>query len=138
MAQTDIDLLRDLYQRYSVGDIAPLFERLAPDVEWVSGHRSPALASFSGTFHGPGGVRRYFEGLARDWTITRHDMRTIGEEDGRIVARNRVEAVNNATGKPVEVTTEHRWILRDGLIQRFEERCDDEALLEAACPPCGP
>ncbi|WP_431860488.1 nuclear transport factor 2 family protein [Azospirillum sp.] len=138
MAQTDIELLRGLYDRYSAGDVAPLFERLAPDVEWVSCGQSPVLAAFSGTFHGPDGVQRYFQGLTQEWTITRHEMQDIAEDGDEVVTRNRVEAVSTATGKPVTVTTEHRWLLRDGRILRFEERCADEAALEAACRPCGP
>ncbi|HYG86742.1 MAG TPA: nuclear transport factor 2 family protein [Azospirillum sp.] len=137
MAQTDIELLRGLYDRYAVGDVAPLFEHLSPDVEWISCGQSPALAAFSGTFHGPEGVQRYFQGLAQEWTITKHEMLEIAEDGNEVATRNLVQAVNKATGTTVEVTTKHRWLLRDGRIQRFEERCDDEAALEAACRPCG-
>ncbi|KAA0678313.1 hypothetical protein DS837_27820 [Azospirillum brasilense] len=138
MVQTDIELLRNLYDRYAVGDVAPLFEHLASDVEWISCGRSPTLAAFSGIFHGLDGVQRYFQGLAQEWTITKHEMRDIARDGDHIVTRNLVEAVSKVTGKPVAVTTEHRWVLQDGRIHRFEERCDDEAALEAACRPSEP
>ncbi|UKJ72501.1 nuclear transport factor 2 family protein [Azospirillum brasilense] len=138
MAQTDIEMLRDLYNHYAVGDVAPLFEHLASDVEWVSCSKSPALAAFSGTFRGVEGVQCYFHGLAKEWTITKHEVRDIAMDGDQVVTRNLVEAVSKATGKPVTVTTEHRWVLHDSRIRRFEERCDDEAALEAACSPCEP
>ncbi|MBP2300888.1 nuclear transport factor 2 family protein [Azospirillum picis] len=137
MAQTDITLLRNLYDRYAMGDVAPLFEHLAPGVEWISCAHSAVPVSFSGAFHGPEGVQRYFEKLAQDWTITRHEMLSLAEDGEQVVARNTVQAVNKSTGKPVEVATEHRWVLRDGMILRFEEQCDDGAALEAACRPEG-
>ncbi len=138
MVDADIALLRNVYDRYAEGDVAPLFEHLAPDVEWVSCSQSPALAAFSGAFHGPEGVQRYFEGLTREWTITKHELQSMTDDGDQVVTRNLVQAVNKTTGNPVNVTTEHRWVLHDGKIQRFEERCPDEALLEAACRPGGP
>jgi ketosteroid isomerase-like protein len=134
MPQAHLEWLRSLYERYAVGETDPLFERLADDVEWVSSvSDSPALGTLSGRFHGPEGVRRYFQGLAQDWRIIRHEMREMVADGDSVTVRNSVEAVNKHTGKKAEVTTRHRLALRDGKIQRFEEHCDDITPLEAAC-----
>jgi ketosteroid isomerase-like protein len=133
MSQANIGWLQTLYERYAAGETDPLFERLADDVEWVSATDSPALATFSGRFRGPEGVRRYFRGLAQDWKITRHEMQEMVADGDFVAVRNSVEAVNRHTGKAAAVVTRHRLVLRDGKIQRFEERCDDVTPLEAAC-----
>jgi ketosteroid isomerase-like protein len=139
MSQANLEWLRTLYDRYAVGETDPLFERLADDIEWVSSvSGSPALGTFSGRFHGPEGVRCYFQGLAQDWRITKHEMQEMVADGDCIAVRNSVEAVNKHTGKKAEVTTRHRLVLRDGKIQRFEEHCDDITPLEAACRANGP
>ncbi len=132
MPQADIDWLRDLYDRYGAGDVAAIFNHLASDVEWVSDRRSPALSSFSGTFRGPAEVRRYFEGLGRDWRIDRHETTAMIADGDEVVVRNLVQATNLATGKQVEVPTQHRLRLRGDKITHFEEHFD-EATVEAAC-----
>ena len=138
MAQADLGWLRDLYDRYGAGDVAAVLDRLAPDVEWVSDRQSPALAAFSGAFHGPDGVRRYFESLNRDWRIERHDMQEMVADGDEVLVRNQVEATNRKTGKRVEVATQHRLRLRGGRIARFEEHFDEtevETACHGECPP---
>ena len=131
MSQANLEWLRTLYDRYAVGETDPLFERLADDIEWVSSVSGFPLLDVLRPVDGPEGVRCYFQGLAQDWRITKHEMQEMVADGDWIAVRNSVEAVNKHTGKKAEVTTRHRLVLRDGKIQRFEEHCDDFTPLEA-------
>ncbi|WP_451983668.1 nuclear transport factor 2 family protein [Azospirillum endophyticum] len=128
----DLTWLRTLYERYGAGEVRAVFDHLSPDVEWVSNRESPVFASFSGTFRGVDGVRRYFDGLMRDWSIDRHDLLDMTVEGDDVRVRNLVGATYRKTGKRVETVTHHRLHVRDGRIERFEERFDD-AVVAMAC-----
>ncbi|MBK1837050.1 nuclear transport factor 2 family protein [Azospirillum sp. YIM B02556] len=132
MTQKDLTWLRTLYDRYGVGEVQAVFDHLSPDVEWVSNRESPVFASFSGTFHGVDGVRRYFDGLTQDWSIDRHDLLDMTVEGDDVRVRNLVGATYRKTGRRVETVTHHRLRVRDGRIERFEEQLDD-AVVAMAC-----
>ncbi|WP_434621299.1 nuclear transport factor 2 family protein [Azospirillum sp. B2RO_4] len=137
MAQADLAWLRTLYQRYGAGEVQAVFDHLSPDVEWVSNRESAVFAPISGTFRGPEGVRQYFDGLIRDWSIDRHDMLDITVEGEDVRVTNLVGATYRKTGKRIETVTHHHLRVNDGRIERFEERFDDAAVALGCEAGCG-
>ena len=137
MAQADLAWLRTLYERYSSGEVQAVFDHLAPDVEWVSNRVSPVFAPISGTFRGEAGVRRYFDGLMRDWSIDRHEMLDYTVEGDHVRVRNLVGATYRKTGKRVETVTHHHLRVNNGRIERFEEQFDDAVIALGCEAGCG-
>ncbi|KAA0571454.1 nuclear transport factor 2 family protein [Azospirillum sp. Sh1] len=137
MAQADLAWLRTLYQRYGAGDVQAVFDHLSPDVEWISNRESPVFAPMSGTFRGAEGVRRYFDGLIRDWSIDRHDMLDITVEGDDVRVTNLVGATYRKTGKRIETVTHHHLRVNNGRIERFEERFDDAVVALGCEADCG-
>ncbi len=133
MSPPDIAWLEALYDGYVRGEIEPIFDRLAEDVEWISALDTPAAKPFAGTFRGPEEVRRFFHAIAQDWRIGKYEVRKMIVNGNLVVVGIAASVHNKHTGKPAELTTQHAMILRDGKIQRFIEFCDNAAPLEAAC-----
>ncbi len=133
MSSPDIAWLKTLYDGYVKGEIEPIFDRLAEDVEWISTLDISAAKSFAGTFHGPEEVRRFFHAVAEDWLVTRYEVQQMIANGNLVVVSIAASARNKHTGKTAEITTQHAMVLRDGNIQRFVEWSNDITPMEAAC-----
>ncbi|MFG3291366.1 nuclear transport factor 2 family protein [Streptomyces sp. NPDC048179] len=116
--------------RPGAGDLAALRATLAPDVEWTE------MAGFplAGTYRTPEGVTAHvMERLGEEWDgWTAHDDTYVVDGEN-VVVLARYTAVNRATGRPVDVRVAHHFVVRGGLIVRFEQFVDT-ALVRAAMP----
>ncbi|MGW2911601.1 nuclear transport factor 2 family protein [Streptomyces asoensis] len=121
------DVVRRQYLASAAGDLTALRATLAPDVEWTE------MAGFplAGTYRTPDGVTsNVMEQLGKDWTA--HDDTYVVDGEN-VVVLARYTATNRATGKPVDVRVAHHFVVRGGLIVRFEQFVDT-ALVRAAMP----
>ncbi|HTI24896.1 MAG TPA: nuclear transport factor 2 family protein [Kutzneria sp.] len=121
-------VVRRQYLAAAAGDLEALRATLAPDVEWTE------MAGFplAGTYRTPEEVTaNVIAKLARDWTDwTAHDDSYVVDGEN-VVVLARYTAVNKATGKPLNVRVAHHFVVRGGLIVRFEQFVDT-ALVRAA------
>jgi ketosteroid isomerase-like protein len=121
-------VVRRQYLAAAAGDLEALRATLAPDVEWTE------MAGFplAGTYRTPEEVTaNVMAKLARDWTDwTAHDDSYVVDGEN-VVVLARYTAVNKATGKPLNVRVAHHFVVRGGLIVRFEQFVDT-ALVRAA------
>ncbi|MFD6169791.1 nuclear transport factor 2 family protein [Streptomyces coeruleorubidus] len=121
------DVVRRQYLASAAGDLEALRATLAPDVEWTE------MAGFplAGTYRTPGGVTSHvMEELAKEWDDwAAHDDTYV--VDGENVVLARYTAVNKATGKPLAVRVAHHFVVRGGLIVRFEQFVDTALVREA-------
>ena len=121
-------VVRRQYIASAAGDLAALSATLAPDVEWTE------MAGFplAGTHRTPEGVtRNVMTALGRDWDgWTAHDDRYIVDGENVIVLA-RYTARNKATGKPLNVRVAHHFVVRGGLIVRFEQFVDTALVRDA-------
>ena len=135
MARTDesegsiaAEMVRRQYLASAAGDLAALRATLAPDVEWTE------MAGFplAGTYRTPEGVTsQVMEALARDWDgWTAHDDRYVVDGED-VVVLARYTARHRSTGKALAVRVAHHFVVRGGLIVRFEQFVDS-ALVRAA------
>lgn len=85
----------------------------------------------SGTYRTPDGVTgNVMEALGRDWdTWTRTMIAT--SSTGRTVVLARYTARNKATGKQLEARVAHHFVVRGGLIVRFEQFVDTALVCDA-------
>ena len=123
------DVVRRQYLASAAGDLEALRATLAPDVEWTE------MAGFplAGTYRTPEGVTSgVMEVLGRDWSdwIAHDDSYVVEGENVVVLAR--YTAKNRATGKAMNVRVAHHFVVRGGLIVRFEQFVDTAKVAEAA------
>ena len=123
------DVVRRQYLASAAGDLEALRATLAPDVEWTE------MAGFplAGTYRTPHGVTsNVMEVLGRDWDgWAAHDDKYVVEGED-VVVLARYTATHRATGKHLNVRVTHHFIVRGGLIVRFEQFVDTAKVAEAA------
>ncbi|MFK4805073.1 nuclear transport factor 2 family protein [Microbacterium sp. ZW CA_36] len=123
------DVVRRQYLASAAGDLEALRATMAPDVEWTE------MAGFplAGTYRTPEGVTsNVMEVLGRDWDgWTAHDDAYVVDGEN-VVVLARYTAANRATGKGLDVRVAHHFIVRGGLIVRFEQFVDTALVAEAS------
>ena len=123
------DVVRRQYLASAAGDLGALRATMAPDVEWTE------MAGFplAGTYRTPDGVTsNVMEILGRDWDgWAAHDDTYIVEGEN-VVVLARYTATHRATGNPLNVRVAHHFIVRGGLIVRFEQFVDTAKVVEAS------
>ena len=123
-----VDVVRRQYIASAVGDLAALRATLAPDVEW------PEMAGFplAGTYRTPEAVTsNIMEALSRGWeNWVAHDDRYVVDGEN-VVVLARYTARNKATSKLLNVRVAHHFVVRGGLIVRFEQFVDTALVRDA-------
>jgi len=123
------DVVRRQYLASAAGDLEALRATLAPDVEWTE------MAGFplAGTYRTPDGVTAsVMEKLAAEWEDWAAHDDTYVVEGENVVVLARYTARNKATGKPLAVRVAHHFVVRGGLIVRFEQFVDTALVRDAA------
>jgi uncharacterized protein len=122
------EVVRRQYIASAVGDLEALRVTLAPDVEWTE------MAGFplAGTYRSPGGVTsNVMEVLERGWEDwVAHDDRYVVDGEN-VVVLARYTARNKTTGKLLDARVAHHFIVRGGLIVRFEQFVDTALVRDA-------
>lgn len=125
------DVVRRQYLASAAGDLEALRATMAPDVEWTE------MAGFplAGTYRTPTGVTsNVMEVLGKDWEgWAAHDDSYVVDGEN-VVVLARYTATHRATGKPLNVRVAHHFIVRGGLIVRFEQFVDTALVAEASHP----
>jgi ketosteroid isomerase-like protein len=123
------DVVRSQYVASAAGDLEALRATLAPDVEWTE------MAGFplAGTYRTPAGVTsNVMEKLAAEWDDwAAHDDSYVVDGEN-VVVLARYTAQHRTTGKPLAVRVAHHFVVRGGLIVRFEQFVDTALVRDAA------
>ncbi|MDQ0306827.1 ketosteroid isomerase-like protein [Kitasatospora herbaricolor] len=122
------DVVRRQYLASARGDLEALRATLADDVEWTE------MAGFplAGTYRTPAGVTAaVMERLAADWEDwTAHDDTYVVDGEN-VVVLARYTARHRTTGKALAVRVAHHFVVRGGLIVRFEQFVDTALVRDA-------
>jgi ketosteroid isomerase-like protein len=122
------DVVRRQYLASAAGDLEALRATLAPDVEWTE------MAGFplAGTYRTPDGVTsNVMEKLGQDWDDwTAHDDTYVVDGEN-VVVLARYTAANKATANSIDVRDAHHFVVRGGLIVRFEQFVDTALVRDA-------
>lgn len=125
------DVVRRQYLASAAGDLTALRATLAPDVEWTE------MAGFplAGTYRTPDSVTTgVMKALAQDWDEwTAHDDRYVVDGEN-VVVLARYSARHRSTGKALAVRVAHHFVVRGGLIVRFEQFVDTALVRDAMTP----
>jgi ketosteroid isomerase-like protein len=123
------EVVRRQYLASASGDLDALRASLAPDVEWTE------MAGFplAGTYRTPEGVTaNVMEKLGVEWDgWTAHDDTYVVEGEN-VVVLARYTARHRTTGKPLAVRVAHHFVVRGGLIVRFEQFVDTALVRDAS------
>ncbi len=123
------DVVRRQYLASAAGDLEALRATLAPDVEWTE------MAGFplAGTYRTPVGVtENVMEKLGSEWDAwTAHDDTYVVDGEN-VVVLARYTATHRKTANPLDVRVAHHFIVRGGLIVRFEQFVDTALVRDAA------
>ena len=123
------EVVRRQYLASAAGDLEALRATLAPDVEWTE------MAGFplAGTYRTPTGVTSgVMEKLGAEWDgWTAHDDTYVADGEN-VVVLARYTAQHRGTGKPLSVRVAHHFVVRGGLIVRFEQFVDTALVRDAA------
>jgi ketosteroid isomerase-like protein len=123
------EVVRRQYLASAAGDLEALRATLAPDVEWTE------MAGFplAGTYRTPLGVTsNVMQKLGADWDDwAAHDDSYVVDGEN-VVVLARYTAQHKETGKPLAARVAHHFIVRGGLIVRFEQFVDTALVRDAA------
>jgi len=117
---SDVEILKRIYDRFNARDIDGVLAVLADDVAWANGMDG-------GHVHGREAVRAYW---TRQWTIVSPHVEPVGFQrtaDDAIVAEVR-QSVHDLEGKPPQgqahglkdKTVGHVFRFQDGKVTRFD------------------
>ena len=122
------DVVRRQYVASAAGDLEALRATLAPDVEWTE------MAGFplAGTYRTPDGVTaNVMEKLGAEWDDwTAHDDTYVVDGEN-VVVLARYTAMHRGTGKSLGARVAHHFVVRGGLIVRFEQFVDTALVRDA-------
>jgi hypothetical protein len=131
-ADRNVELIRQLYERYTMGDGADcILDHLADEVVWRS-VGPPDRLPFARSRHGRDEVRAYFRALNHDWEMISYRINELIGQRDRVVALADVCFCHRATGKLVATAKADVFRLREGRIVDFCEFFDTWAAVEAA------
>ena len=123
------EVVRRQYLASAAGDLEALRATLAPDVEWTE------MAGFplAGTYRTPETVTEsVMERLGSEWAAwTAHDDTYVVDGEN-VVVLARYTATHRSTAKPLDVRVAHHFVVRGGLIVRFEQFVDTALVRDAA------
>ena len=123
------EVVRRQYLASAAGDLAALRATMAPDVEWTE------MAGFplAGTYRTPDGVTtNVMEKLGAEWDGWAAHDDTYVVDGENVVVLARYTARHRGTGKDLAVRVAHHFIVRGGLIVRFEQFVDSALVRDAA------
>ena len=122
------DVVRRQYIASANGDLEALRATLADDVEWTE------MAGFplAGTYRTPQSVTtNVMEKLGEEWhEWTAHDDTYVVDGEN-VVVLARYTARHRTSDKPLAVRVAHHFVVRGGLIVRFEQFVDTALVREA-------
>ena len=122
-------VVRRQYLASAAGDLEALRATLAPDVEWTE------MAGFplAGTYRTPEGVTaNVMEKLGAEWEGWAAHDDTYVVDGENVVVLARYTARNRATGNDLAARVAHHFVVRGGLIVRFEQFVDTALVRDAA------
>jgi uncharacterized protein len=131
MSEEDVERVRAAYEAWNRRDLDAAVEGMDRDIEWRF-HGGTLFPGTDRSYHGPDGVRRFWEEFLEPWGTIRIEVEETRESSGRVVAFVRFHATGSSSGVELDVPFVHLITIRDGLATRFDAYADRAEALEAA------
>jgi uncharacterized protein len=125
---TNLEIIRELYRRFAAHGQAGIRALLHLEIEWIQMKGFPG----GGRHVGPDAIfAKVFAQFAERWSAWRAITEEYLDAGTSIVVIGRYEGTFAATGKSRAAVFAHRYVLRDGVIIRFEQYTDTRQVVEA-------
>jgi ketosteroid isomerase-like protein len=127
---SNVQVVKEIYDAVGAGDVEAILERVADDVDWAAeaaGHAAP----WYGQRDGKPGVASFFSDIGSSIEILGFTPRnfTAGDDDVHLLVDWTFRPI--ATGRQASMTMHHYWRLRGGKVEQFRGSEDSAATAAA-------
>ena len=119
---SNASIVENIYNHLAEGDFKPIFEALAPDVEWVEAENIPYSPGHS--IFSPGDIQKYvFDALGADFAEFHMPVKRIIDGGPTVLVEGRYTGTTNS-GKDLDAIYAHVWTFADGKVVHFQQYSD--------------
>jgi uncharacterized protein len=123
MPQTNLELIRGLYQAFARGDAAAVLATMDPQVVWNEAENFPYAEG--NPYAGPGAIAQgVFLRLATEWEGFAASPHTFHDAGDTVVVEGRYTGRFKQTGRELNAQFAHIYWLREGRVVRFQQYTD--------------
>jgi len=117
--ETAKEIVKDVYKRFSEGDIDGFLSLCADDIEWVV--NGPATLEKCKAFKGRSGVQQFLSILGDSWEFSSFAPREFIAEGDTVVVLGEETGSDKNSGIQFKNRWSHVFDVRNGKIVRFRE-----------------
>lgn len=123
--QRNLDVVRRAYEAFGKGDLPTLLSLLDDQVEWRA--PGPPELPTSGVRRGPQEVAQFFAAIVQTFDTLRFEPKNFVADGDRVVVLGSETTRIKATGKVLDMSWAHAFVVRNGKIVDFEDYFDTAA-----------
>ena len=124
MADPNVEVVRELYERINGDDPESIYELLSEDFR---AEVPPSLSAEPDVYEGHAGVRRYMDGFQGHLDDVRFEVLELLQEGELVIVDMVVKGRGAASGIPVEQASAVVHTIVDGKVARMDVHVDVEA-----------
>jgi ketosteroid isomerase-like protein len=117
MSQENVEMVRQLINRWNADDLAGMLELLSPEMVGFPAKDQPE----SSVLRGRAAFAHYFESWHEAWGERTVEVRELVEAGDYVIAVLRLVAQGRASGFPISAHDVHLWRFRDGKAVEYRE-----------------
>jgi ketosteroid isomerase-like protein len=120
----NVDLVKDIYDKFAKGDAASILARFEPDVEFRLAEGHPYQPSGRPWIGKETVTEHFFMKAGPEWDNWAVVYAEVLEMDDAVIVEGRYTGIYKPTGRALDVQMCHVWRLRDGRIKSFHQYVD--------------
>ena len=128
-AQENVDLVKQGYAAFNIGNIEGVLSLFAEDIEWTV--PSTEGVPFGGTYKGRGQVAEFFKTLVAAEDILEFTQDNFIAQNDKVAVTGRSKARVKSTGRTLETAYVHIFTVSGSKVQKFMEYFDTAAVANA-------
>ncbi|GJQ28216.1 MAG: ketosteroid isomerase [Phycisphaerae bacterium] len=123
MAESNLQVIRGMYDAFAKGDVAGVLGRMSPGIVWNEAENFPYADG--NPYHGPAAVAQgVFARCASEWDGFAVIIEDLIDAGDTVVALVRYRGTYKATGRSQDTQAVHVWRLAAGKAARFQQYAD--------------
>ncbi len=127
--QSNISLIRNMYQAFGAGDVQSILSNIDSDAEWTN--HGPATIPYAGSWYGYPRIREFFKAIADSTTKAEVVPENFIAADDTVVVTGRYRATVRDTGAEIDTPIAHLFTIRNGKVVKWVGYSDTAAVAEA-------
>lgn len=123
MADSNVELIRGIYDAFARADIGAVLGAMAPEIVWREAENHPYADG--NPYVGPNAILQgIFARLGGEWDGFAVSMDDFVGACDKVVATGRYTGTNKRTGKRINAEVAHVWTLENGKAASFQQYTD--------------